>query len=237
MPLPPRRAHDHHETHTASSAALRDFVIGISDGLTVPFALAAGLSGAVASNSVILIAGLAEVVAGTISMGLGGYLAGKTEIEHYEGEQQREEKEVREIPHEEADEVKRLLAEYGISPAVQTKVAEELSKDPTKWVDFMMRFELGLQKPDPGAALTSALRIGLSYAVGGLIPLSAYYFWKTPQVSLQYSSALTIVCLLIFGYFKARFTGQNTWKGALTVTLTGILAAGAAFGLAKLINF
>ncbi len=236
MPLPPRRAHDHPETHPGSSAALRDFVIGISDGLTVPFALAAGLSGAVNSNSIILIAGLAEVVAGTISMGLGGYLAGKTEIEYYEGEQKREEKEVKEIPHEEADEVKRLLAEYGISPGIQTKVAEELSRDHSKWVDFMMRFELGLQKPDPGAALASALRIGLSYAVGGLIPLSAYFFTHVPLVGLEYSSAITVICLLIFGYFKARFTGQNTWKGALTVTLTGILAAGAAFGIAKLIN-
>jgi len=238
MPLPPRppRAHDHHETHTASSAALRDFVIGISDGLTVPFALAAGLSGAVSSNAVILIAGLAEVVAGTISMGLGGYLAGKTEIEHYEGEQKREEKEVKEIPHEEEDEVKRLLAEYGISPAVQTKVAEELSRNHSKWVDFMMRFELGLQKPDPNAALSSALRIGLSYAAGGLIPLSAYYFWKSPAVSLEYSSIITCLCLLLFGFLKARFTGQNPWKGALTVTLTGIIAAGAAFGIAKLIN-
>ncbi len=236
MPMPHPHHHHHDETHYGSSAALRDFVIGISDGLTVPFALAAGLSGAVNSNNIILIAGVAEVIAGTISMGLGGYLAGKTEIEHYEGEQKREALEVREIPHKEEAEVKEILAAYGISPAVQNQVAAELAMDHEKWVDFMMRFELGLEKPDPGAALSSALRIGLSYAVGGLIPLSAYLFFQTPREGLEYSSFITVACLLTFGYFKARFTGQNPLKGALTVTLTGITAAGAAYGIAKLIT-
>ncbi len=236
MPLPLPHHHHHHETHQGSSAALRDFVIGISDGLTVPFALSAGLSGAVNSNSLILIAGLAEVVAGTISMGLGGYLAGKTEIEHYEGEQKRESMEVKEIPHKEQAEVKEILAAYGISPAVQDQVAGELAKDHEKWVDFMMRFELGLEKPDPRAAFLSALRIGWSYAIGGLVPLSAYFFWKTPQQGLLYSTIITVICLLIFGFFKARFTGQNPWKGAVTVTAIGLAAAGAAFGIARLIN-
>src|ERR1039457_6160405 len=216
MPLPLPHHHHHHEKHYGSSAALRDFVIGISDGLTVPFALSAGLSGAVNSNSLILIAGLAEVVAGTISMGLGGYLAGKTEIEHYEGEQKRESIEVKEIPQKEEAEVKEILAAYGISSSVQDQVAGELAKDHEKWVDFMMRFELGLEKPDPHQAFLSAFRIGLSYAAGGLVPLSAYYFWNTPQQGLQFSSIITVVCLLIFGYFKAHFTGQNPWKGAAT---------------------
>ncbi len=143
---------------------------------------------------------------------------------------------MKEIPHEEADEVKRLLAEYGISPGVQAKVAEELSKDHSKWVDFMMRFELGLQKPDPGRRLGQRPSYRPLLRRRRTYPLSAYYFWNTPSVSLEYSSATTVLCLLVFGYFKARFTGQNTWKGALTVTLTGILAAGAAFGIAKLIN-
>jgi len=237
VPLPHHHHHHHHaEKHYGSTVALRDFVIGISDGLTVPFALAAGLSGAVNSNSIILIAGLAEVVAGTISMGLGGYLAGKTEIEHYEGEQKREAKEVKEIPQEEEKEVKEILATYGISPALQNQVADELAKDHTKWVDFMMRFELGLEKPDPRQAFLSAFRIGLSYAAGGLVPLSAYFFWKTPQQGLLYSSIITVLCLLTFGYFKAHFTGQNPWKGAATVTAIGIAAAGAAFGIARLIN-
>ena len=216
--------------------ALRDFVVGMSDGLTVPFALSAGLSGAVSSNSIIIVAGLAEIVAGTISMGLGGYLAGQTEIEHYEGEQRREEMEVKKIPQEEMDEIKNILEAYGISPPVQQQVADDLAKDHKKWVDFMMRFELGLEKPDPRQALFSAFRIGLSYAVGGLIPLSAYFICHDPLAGLRYSVVLTVACLLVFGYYKARFTGQNPWKGALTVTLIGLAAAGAAFGIARLLN-
>ncbi len=228
--------HHHHETHRGSTLALRDIVVGLSDGLTVPFALSAGLSGAVSSNHLILIAGIAEIVAGTISMGLGGYLAGRTEIEHYEGEQKREAREVKEIPHEEEDEVKALLEAYGISPTIQQAVAGELAKDHTKWVDFMMRFELGLEKPDPQQALRSAWRIGLSYAVGGLVPLSAYLFSDNPLTGLEYSFLITVACLMVFGYFKALLTSQNPWKGALTVTLTGILSAAAAFGLTRLIN-
>jgi VIT1/CCC1 family predicted Fe2+/Mn2+ transporter len=224
------------EKHYGKSAGLKDLVIGFSDGLTVPFALAAGLSGAVSTNSIILIAGMAEIVAGTISMGLGGYQAGKTEIEFYEGEQKREEKEVREIPHAELEEVKSVLGAYGISPALSQKVADELAEDPAKWVDFMMRFELGLEKPHPHAPYLSAFRIGWSYAVGGLVPLSAYFFCANPLTGLKYSSAITIACLLVFGYFKARFTNQNALKGAFTVTLTGIAAAGAAFGIARLFN-
>ena len=232
----PGAHHHHHEKHYGATAALRDFVVGMSDGLTVPFALSAGLSGAVGSNQIILIAGLAEVVAGTISMGLGGYLAGQTEIDHYEGEHLREAREVKEIPHEEEREIKELLGVYGISEKVQNDVAKELSKDHTKWVDFMMRFELGLQKPDPRHALFSAMRIGLSYAVGGLIPLSAYWFTTSPSQGLLDSSIITVVCLLLFGYWKAYFTGQDRLKGTLYTTFIGIAAAGAAFTIAKLIS-
>ena len=216
--------------------ALRDFVVGMSDGLTVPFALSAGLSGAVSSNNIILVAGIAEIIAGTISMGLGGYLAGRTEIEHYEGEQLREEMEVKRIPQEEKDEVKNILETYGISSETQEAVANDLSKDHSKWVDFMMRFELGLEKPDPRQAFLSAWRIGLSYTVGGLVPLSAYFFCASPALGLRYSAIITVICLLIFGFYKARFTGQNPWKGAFSVTLTGLLAAGAAFGIARAIQ-
>jgi VIT1/CCC1 family predicted Fe2+/Mn2+ transporter len=236
MSLPVAHHHHHHEKHYGATAALRDLVVGMSDGLTVPFALSAGLSGAVGSNQIILIAGLAEVVAGTISMGLGGYLAGQTEIDHYEGEQLREAKEVKEIPHEEEREIKELLGAYGISEKVQSDVAKELSKDHTKWVDFMMRFELGLQKPDPRHALFSALRIGLSYAVGGLIPLSAYFFTSAPGQGLLYSSIITVICLLLFGYWKAYFTGQDRLKGTFYTTFIGVGAAGAAFAIAKLIT-
>ena len=198
-----------HEGHQGTTVALRDFVIGMSDGLTVPFALSAGLSGAVHNNNIILVAGIAEIVAGTISMGLGGYLAGQTEMDHYEGEKRREELEVMEIPKEEEQEIKELLAPYGISDEIQTQVAKELSKDHKKWVDFMMRFELGLEKPDPKQAYQSALRIGLSYAIGGMVPLSAYWFWNTPTQGLIYSSIITIICLMIFGYWKAKLTSQN----------------------------
>ena len=228
--------HHHHERHSVSLHALRDFVVGMSDGLTVPFALSAGLSGAVSSNSIIIVAGLAEIVAGTISMGLGGYLAGQTEIEHYEGEQRREEMEVKKIPQEEMDEIKNILEAYGISPSVQQQVVDDLAKDHKKWVDFMMRFELGLEKPDPRQAFLSALRIGFSYAIGGLIPLSAYFFCHDPLAGLRNSIVLTVACLLVFGYYKARFTGQNPLKGAITVTFIGLAAAGAAFGIARLLN-
>ena len=233
MSLPHAHSGHAHEQHQGTTVALRDFVIGMSDGLTVPFALSAGLSGAVSNNNIILLAGIAEIVAGTISMGLGGYLAGQTEIDHYEGEKRREELEIKEIPKEEQREVKEILAAYGLSEGVQTQVAEELTRDHKKWVDFMMRFELGLEKPDPRQAYASALRIGISYAVGGLIPLSAYYFFSTPAEGLLYSSMTTVICLLSFGYWKAQFTGQNRLKGMLTVTLTGIAAAGAAFLIAR----
>ncbi len=236
MPTPIPHHHHHHEKHSLSTLALRDIVVGISDGLTVPFALAAGLSGAVSNNSIILIAGLAEIIAGTISMGLGGFLAGQTEIEHYEGEQEREKREVKEIPKEEEEEIKNILETYGISPEVRQRVADDLAKDHEKWVDFMMRFELGLEKPDPKQAYLSAFRIGISYALGGLVPLSAYFFCATPRQGLVDSSVITVVCLLLFGYFKAKFTGQNPWKGAAMVTLIGIAAAGAAFLLARAIN-
>jgi VIT1/CCC1 family predicted Fe2+/Mn2+ transporter len=235
MPVPIPH-HHHHESHSMSLTALRDFVVGMSDGLTVPFALSAGLSGAVSSNSIIVVAGIAEIIAGTISMGLGGYLAGQTEIEHYEGEQRREEMEVKRIPQEEKDEIKNILETYGISKTVQEALTDDLAKDHQKWVDFMMRFELGLQKPDPKQAFLSAWRIGLSYAIGGLVPLSAYFFTSSPSLGLRYSALITVVSLMVFGFYKARFTDQNPWKGAVSVTLTGLLAAGAAFGIARLIQ-
>jgi VIT1/CCC1 family predicted Fe2+/Mn2+ transporter len=232
----PHHHHHHSEKHFGRTLALRDVIVGLSDGLTVPFALAAGLSGAVHNNSIIITAGLAEIIAGTISMGLGGYLAGQTEIDYYAGEEKREAKEVIEIPQEEEREVKEVLAAYGISSHLQTQVAQELAQDHTKWVDFMMRFELGLEKPDPKQAYSSALRIGLAYAAGGMVPLSAYFFCATPLEGLKISAFITIICLLVFGYWKAYLTEQNRLKGSLMMALTGILASGAAFGMAKLIN-
>lgn len=224
----------HTEQHLKNSDFITDMVIGMSDGLTVPFALAAGLSGAVSDNSIIITAGIAEVVAGCIAMGLGGYLAGKTEQEHYESELRKEYEEVENIPEKELAEVKEVFAEYGLDEASQTLIATQLSKDKTKWVNFMMKFELGLEKPNINRARNSALTIGAAYCVGGLIPLSAYFFTLNPQEGLLVSAILTIICLFIFGYFKSKVTGQAPIIGAFKVTLIGLIAAAAAFGVAKL---
>ena len=224
------------EQHLKSSEFITDMVIGMSDGLTVPFALAAGLSGAVDSNSIVITAGIAEIVAGCIAMGLGGYLAGKTEQEHYESELKREYFEVDNHHQKEIDEVKEIFADYGIDEAGQTLIANQLAKDKDKWVDFMMKFELGLEKPHPNRARNSALTIGGAYVVGGFLPLSAYFFTATPKEGLILSAIITTLCLFVFGYFKAKVTGQPTLKGALKVTSIGLVAAAAAFGIAKLVG-
>src|SRR6202040_3858630 len=131
----------HTERHFTASDTVRDVVIGMSDGLTVPFALAAGLSGAVASSGIVVTAGLAEIAAGSIAMGLGGYLAAKSDAEHYAKEREREKREVVEIPEEEKREVAEVFHSYGLTMAESTPIVEALAKHPKKWVDFMMRFE------------------------------------------------------------------------------------------------
>ena len=226
--------HEHVETHLKSSDFLRDVVIGMSDGLTVPFALAAGLSGAVDSSNIIVIAGIAEIAAGSIAMGLGGYLAGKTEQDHYQSEVKREHYEVENLRHREIQETKEFFANIGLSPEIQDKATEEIARDKDRWVDFMMKYELGLEKPDPKRATKSALNIGLSYVAGGIIPLSPYFFISDTEEALIYSVVATLICLFIFGYFKSRITGVNAWWGAIRVTLIGAVAAAAAFGVAKL---
>jgi len=226
----------HKEEHLRSSDFITDIVIGMSDGLTVPFALAAGLSGAVNSNSVVITAGIAEIVAGSIAMGLGGYLAGKTEQEHYQSELNREYDEVENIPGKEKEEVKLIFAQYGLKESVQNIIADDLAKDKDRWVDFMMKYELGLEKPDANRARNSAATIGISYVIGGLIPLTAYFFTQTPFQGLLISALLTIICLFIFGYFKSRVTGQPPLKGALKVTVIGVTAAAAAFLVARAFN-
>lgn len=226
--------HQHIEEHLRSSDFLRDVVIGMSDGLTVPFALAAGLTGAVANSSIIVIAGIAEIVAGSIAMGLGGYLAGKTENDHYNSELKREYDEVERIPEMEKKEVQDFFENLGLSEEIQLKATEEIAKDKKQWVDFMMKFELGLEKPDPRRATKSALNIGLSYAAGGIIPLSPYFFIPDSREALKFSVAATLVCLFIFGFFKSKITGVPIFSGALKVMLTGALAAAAAFAVALL---
>lgn len=226
----------HYEEHMESSDLLRDIVIGMSDGLTVPFALAAGLSGAVDSTHLVVIAGLAEVAAGSIAMGLGGFLAGKTEIDHYNSELKREYNEVERVPEKEKEEVREFFEHLGLSPAVQQQAVTELTKDKDRWVDFMMKHELGLDKPDEKRARKSAFNIGLSYIVGGMVPLAPYFFLEDTLEGLKISAIITLIALFVFGYFKAKMTGISPVLGGLKVMLIGAIAAGAAFGIAKLIQ-
>ena len=225
----------HHEEHLKSSDLLRDIVIGMSDGLTVPFALAAGLSGAVVSSGIVIIAGIAEIAAGSIAMGLGGYLAGKTEQDHYNSELKREYEEVERVPEMEKQEVKDFFKSIGLSKNIQHQAAEEIAKDKKQWVDFMMKYELGIDEPDPKRATKSALNIGLSYIAGGIIPLSPYFFITNSTEALKISVIATLICLFVFGYFKSKLTGVSPIRGAIKVTLIGAIAAAAAFGIAKLL--
>jgi VIT1/CCC1 family predicted Fe2+/Mn2+ transporter len=226
----------HKEQHVSGSETIRDIVIGMSDGLTVPFALAAGLSGAISSSGIVVTAGIAEIVAGSIAMGLGGFLAGRTEVDHYNSELKREYDEVERVPEQEKAEVKEVFAEFGLSARLQDQIADELSKDKKKWVEFMMRYELGLEEPHANRATKSAITIGLSYIVGGIIPLSPYVFINNSETALYYSCIVTLISLFIFGYFKSKMTGQPALSGAFKVVIIGALAAGAAFLMAKLIN-
>ncbi len=231
--------HAHHnEEHFNGSAIVRDIVIGMSDGLTVPFALAAGLTGAAQGNGVIVTAGLAEIVAGSIAMGLGGYLAGKTEIDHYASELKREYYEVDHFPEREKQEVREVFAEYGLSAAAQETIVEELARDKDKWVNFMMRYELGLEQPDINRARQSALTIGVSYVIGGIVPLSTYFpiFSSNAHDGFVYSCVITAICLFIFGYFKTKIIGQPPLNGAIKTLFIGALAAGSAYLIANLIS-
>jgi Uncharacterized membrane protein len=225
----------HIERHFTAGETVRDVVIGMSDGLTVPFALAAGLSGAVASSRIVVTAGLAEVAAGSIAMGLGGYLAARSDAEHYASELAREEREIADMPEAEAAEVRELLESYGVESGDAAIVVTSMRRSPSKWRDFMMRFELGLEEPDPRRALRSALTIAASYVVGGLIPLSPYLGAATVREALGVSVGVTLAALLVFGYVKGRFTGAGPGRSAIQTVLIGGLAAGAAFAIAKAI--
>lgn len=223
----------HREYHFNRSAAVRDVVLGMSDGLTVPFALAAGLSGAHVGTSVVVLAGLAEIAAGCIAMGLGGYLAGQTEKEHYDSERAREIRETREMPHLEEAEVAGIFAGWGLSEDQLRPIVSMLRQDEKRFVDFMMRFELGLEEPDPNQALASAITIGASYVAGGLIPLAPYFFVRELTVALGLSVGITIMALFLFGCGKAKFTGVSIWRGGVQTTLIGAAAASTAFLIAR----
>ena len=226
----------HVEKHFTSSAMVRDIVIGMADGLTVPFALAAGLSGAVDSTRVVITAGLAEIAAGSIAMGLGGYLAGQSDVEHYLREREREELEIEQKPDVEAMEVMELLQFYGLTPEQSAPVVEALRQRPEAWRDFMLRFELGLEKPDPRRALRSGVVIAAAYVAGGLIPLGPYMLLPSTAAALPWSIVLTGTALAVFGWIKGRFTGAWPPRSALQTVLIGGLAAAAAFLIARAIS-
>ena len=226
----------HVERHFTAGETVRDVVIGMSDGLTVPFALAAGLSGAVASTRIVVTAGLAEIAAGAIAMGLGGYLAARSDAEHYASERAREHREIDTVPEVEADEVRRVFESYGLTTEQSAPVVQALRQRPDAWIDFMMRFELGLEQPDPRRALASAVTIGGAYIAGGFIPLGPYIVSGQVGTALLLSVAVTLAALAVFGYVKARFTGTHAFRGAFQTMLVGGLAAAAAFGLARLVS-
>ena len=226
----------HIERHFTASAVVRDIVIGMADGLTVPFALAAGLSGAIDHTGIIVTAGLAEIAAGSIAMGLGGYMAAKSDAEHYAKEREREKREVAEIPHEEMREVADVFREYGLTEDQVWPIVQALKRQPGNWIDFMMRFELGLEKPNPRRALTSALTIAGAYIAGGFVPLAPYIFAEDTFTALLYSIVLTLIALLVFGFVKGRFTGMRPVRSALQTALIGSVAAGAAFAIARMIG-
>ncbi len=229
-------AQNHQEHHSSSGEVVRDIVIGMSDGLTVPFALAAGLSGAVHSSHVVITAGLAEIAAGSIAMGLGGFLAARGDAEHYASERRREEREVVEMPDEETAEVVRDFQDYGLSEIEASTIADSLRQRPKAWVDFMMRFEVGLEEPEQGRALRSAVTIAIAYIIGGLVPLSPYMLAASTASALAQSVIVTLVALAVFGYLKGRATETPALRSAVQTTLIGGLAAGAAFALAKAIS-
>ncbi|QNI37820.1 VIT1/CCC1 transporter family protein [Edaphobacter albus] len=226
----------HEEKHFESGAMVRDIVIGLSDGLTVPFALAAGLSGAVASSRIVVLAGLAEIVAGSIAMGLGGYLAARGDAEHYASEKEREQREVIEMTHDEEEEIYEIFEQYSVPRANAAPVLEALRQNPAAWVEFMMRFELGLDEPPPGRAYRSALTIAFSYIAGGLIPLMPYMLIAENSLALQFSVVITLVALAIFGALKGRIVGTGWLRSAIQTVLIGGCAAAAAYLLARLLN-
>ena len=231
---------EHVEKHFTANAAVRDIVIGMSDGLTVPFALAAGLTSAAAAvargTSIIVTAGFAEIAAGSIAMGLGGYLAAKTDNEHYAAELDREYRETVELPEIETEEVAKVFREYGLTEAQMAPVVSAIVGNQKRWVDFMMRFELGLEEPDPSRAARSAATIAASYIVGGLIPLAPYIVMKSIQPALWISVAVTLSALFVFGGIKGHYTGVKPWRGGAQTVLVGGLAAAAAFFIARLIS-
>jgi vacuolar iron transporter family protein len=225
-----------HERHGAGTQTIRDLVLGMADGLTVPFALAAGVTGVVAASGIVVTAGLAEIVAGAISMGLGGYLAARSEMAHYAKEYAREIRETEEIPNEEKAEVAQILQGYGVREPILARVVNEITSDREQWVQFMMRNELGLERPDEHAGPRSAALVGGGYVLGGIFPLAPYVFIANAHEALYWSILCTSIALLAFGAVRARVLATPLLMGALQTWFIGALAAGAAYGLARLVS-
>lgn len=229
--------HDLHiEEHFESPEIVRDLIIGVSDGLTVPFALAAGITGAISNNLIVVTAGIAEIAAGSIAMGLGGYLAARSQYEHYESERRREEREVIEVPHKEEEELYEVFDAYNVEREAAAHVVKSIVKDQKTWVDFMMRFELGLEKPHKSRAIKSGLTIGLAYVFGGLIPLVPYMLSHDSGNALYLSSGLTLIALFVFGFLKGKYTSEKPFQNAVFTTLVGAAAAATAFFVARIIH-
>jgi VIT1/CCC1 family predicted Fe2+/Mn2+ transporter len=224
------------EPRNTNPNLVKDIIIGMADGLTVPFALTAGLSGVLDTNHLIIVSGLSEIAAGCISMGLGGFLAGQSEVEHYEKELKREYSEIETVPHLELKEVEDILMNMGVEEKLSKAAALQISGDKDRWADFMMKLELEIERPAKNRAAKSASTIALSYLAGGFIPLSPYIFIHNSKTGFHVSCIVTIIALIIFGYFKSKVTGQPIIKGTIKVTVIGIVAATAAFFLAKAVS-
>ena len=225
----------HIEDHFESTETVRDIVIGLSDGLTVPFALAAGLSG-VAASHIVVVAGLAEIAAGSIAMGLGGYLAARGDAEHYDSERRREEREVVERTRDEEEEVYEIFEQYSVDRTAAAPVLAALKQNPAAWVDFMMRFELGLEQPAPSRAHRSALTIAFAYVAGGFVPLLPYMLLHDSLEALKLSVLITLIALAVFGAIKGKLVGTGSLRSAIQTTLIGGTAAAAAYLLARILN-
>jgi VIT1/CCC1 family predicted Fe2+/Mn2+ transporter len=229
----------HQEEHFQGSETVRDVVIGMADGLTVPFALAAGISGAVnAVNAahIVVTAGIAEIAAGSVAMGLGGYLAARSEVEHYHSELKREEQEIVDVPHVEEREITDIFKAYGLTDTEVEPVVAGLRRNPQAWRDFMMKFELGLEEPDPKRAMQCAATIAISYVVGGLVPLAPYMILNDSKTALGWSIMVTLMALAVFGFVKGHFTGVSRLRSGLQTVVVGGLAAAVAFYLARLFS-
>jgi VIT1/CCC1 family predicted Fe2+/Mn2+ transporter len=226
----------HPETHSSALSLARDVVLGMSDGLTVPFALSAGISSALAASHIVVLAGVAELAAGGISMGLGGYLAARTHVEFYAREERREREEVRTVPDVERREIAEIFEKYGLEGEALDRAVEAVTSDHDRWIDFMMRFELGLEKPVPGSDLRSAIAIGGSYVVGGLVPLIPFMAIAQTRPAFAVSAIVTLIALMLFGYFKGRFTGVVPLRAIVQTVVVGGVAAAAAFGFARLVS-